>query len=362
MTASSPTSHRLPLHYQILIAMVSGTVIGLMINPGEFPIGEPVTLVVQKEGDSIHVVERLASQADASATATDDSVLTKKTFADGSAFEKSFPRLSESLGDEQQLTLSVTNPSVRVQYEMNEVVIIWRRTHGDVPAVSEIRAKTVEKLPPFWRTLAGQHPPGLRSSVVIGVRFLGDLFLRMLKMVTVPLIVTSLVTGVAGLGQHGKFGRMFSRTLLYYLSTSMIAIFTGIVLVNVINPGVGAILPGGAETQTHADGSLLTILSEQVLRMIPVNPIEAIANGEFLSIISFSILFGLFITLVGGEHGHQLSGFFDAAFQVMMRMTTAVIALAPYGVGAFMIYATATQGFGIFGTLAKYMVTVFAAL
>jgi proton glutamate symport protein len=176
------------------------------------------------------------------------------------------------------------------------------------------------------------------------------------------LILTSLVTGVTGLGRHGQFGRMFSRTLFYYVGTSLLAISTGLVLVNIISPGVGAILPGGGEAVATPDGSLADVLMAQLIRLIPVNPFQAIAEGEFLSIISFAIFFGLFINLVGGEHARRLSAFFDAAFHVMMRMTAWIIGLAPVGVAAFMTYATATQGFEIFGTLAWYMLTVFLAL
>lgn len=108
--------------------------------------------------------------------------------------------------------------------------------------------------------------------------------------------------------------------------------------------------------------SLLGMAYEQLNRLIPTNPFAAMAGGEFLSIISFAILFGTFINLVGGEHGKRLSDFFASAFEVMMKMTSWVIALAPIGVAAFMIYATATQGFSVFATLAWYMIAVAAAL
>jgi Na+/H+-dicarboxylate symporter len=96
--------------------------------------------------------------------------------------------------------------------------------------------------------------------------------------------------------------------------------------------------------------------------MIPPNPIEALANGDFLSIITFSILFGLFIIKVGGESGKFLGNFFQAGFDVMMEMTLFIIRLAPIGVFAFILFATASQGLEVFRTFALYMLTVFLAL
>ena len=106
----------------------------------------------------------------------------------------------------------------------------------------------------------------------------------------------------------------------------------------------------------------MEVLYQQVNRLIPTNPFSAIAGGEFLSIISFAIMLGMFINLVGGDHGRRLAEFFESAFAVMMRMTAWVISLAPIGVAAFMIYATSTQGLSVFRTLAWYMLTVFLAL
>ena len=181
-------------------------------------------------------------------------------------------------------------------------------------------------------------------------------------MVTVPLILTSLITGVTGLGGQGRFGSMFRRTIGYYVSTSVLAITTGLVLVNLIRPGEGAVLPGGGKALESTEQSLTEIIYQQLNRLIPTNPFSAIAGGEFLSIISFAIMIGMFINFVGGDHGRRLKEFFDAAFAIMMRMTAWVISLAPIGVAAFMTFAASTQGLSIFQTLAWYMLTVFLAL
>jgi len=209
----------------------------------------------------------------------------------------------------------------------------------------------------------------------------GDLFLRMLKMVSIPLIITSLITGVTSLGRAERLGKMFGRTVVYYLATSMLAIFTGLLMVNTIRPGDGNGPPaaaaaadqgnvaGAAVDGNHAPRQrvrqgkgIATVLFEQVQTMIPPNPIHAAANGDFLSVIAFSIFFAVSAILVGGHVAEIIGQLFEAAFEVMMKMTMIVISLAPLGVLLLMLSATASQGVGIFGALGWYMLTVACAL
>jgi Na+/H+-dicarboxylate symporter len=104
------------------------------------------------------------------------------------------------------------------------------------------------------------------------------------------------------------------------------------------------------------------VLFEQLQNMIPPNPIEAVASGKFLSIIAFSLMFGVCTVWVGGKPAKTISELFDAMFHVMMRLTMVIIELAPIGVFFLMLSATATQGAGVFGTLGWYMLTVACAL
>ena len=195
---------------------------------------------------------------------------------------------------------------------------------------------------------------------------LGDLFLRMLRMVSVPLIITSLISGITGLGRAERLGKMFGRTVLYYLSTSLLAIFIGLAMVNIIRPGENdnpAIAAEAVEVPEHHGGkSLAVVLFEQLQNMIPPNPIEAVASGKFLSIIAFSLMFGVCTIWVGGKAAKTITELFDAAFHVMMRLTMVIIELAPIGVFFLMLSATATQGAGVFRTLGWYMLAVACAL
>jgi len=201
---------------------------------------------------------------------------------------------------------------------------------------------------------------------------IGDLFLRLLKMIVVPLIVSSLITGVTSMGSMERLGAMGGRTLGYYMLTSMLAILTGLVMVNVIRPGVGADLlrlEAGAEGETlpavvssGEEQSLGDVLWQQLKNMIPTNPLEATADGDMLPIIFFSILLGIFINATGGHAGGTLRRFFEALFEVMMRMTLFIILLAPVGVLGFMLYAAAGKGIGAFAALGLYALTVALAL
>ncbi len=200
---------------------------------------------------------------------------------------------------------------------------------------------------------------------------LGTVFLRSLQMVVVPLIVCSLITGVSAMGDLNRLGKVGVRTFAYYVATSLLAITTGIFMVNLIQPGQGADLlasNGGHGTAAalpkvvEADRSMGAILWDQLLRMIPQNPIAAASDGDMLPIIFFSLLLGVFIGLTGGESGQLLRRFFRAGFDVMMRMTLFVIRIAPIGVFGFMLDAAADKGLSVFASLAWYMVTVFSAL
>ncbi len=191
---------------------------------------------------------------------------------------------------------------------------------------------------------------------------LGQLFIRMLRMVSIPLIVASLGSGVMGLGKASSLGRIFTRTFAYYLATSMLAIVTGLLAVNLIRPGIGTSLRlARLEEEPHAE-SMSEILFQQLEALIPPNPIAALSDARFLSIISFTILFSVCAIVAGGRILERLRQLFSDAFDVMMTMTNGIIRLAPVGVFFLILYVTATQGSSVFVSLAMYMVTVLAAL
>ncbi len=191
---------------------------------------------------------------------------------------------------------------------------------------------------------------------------IGGLFLRLLQMVSVPLIIASLASGVLGLGSGKGFGKMFSVTLGYYLATSMLAIATGLIVTNIFRPGIGTELRLDVAKAQVSQSSMGEVLMAQIETMIPTNPVAAIAESSFLSVISFTIVFCIFTLHVGGTTLARFRELANDSFAVMMRLTTAIIRLAPWGVFLLMIYVTATQGIVVFYALGWYLLTVLVGL
>ena len=201
------------------------------------------------------------------------------------------------------------------------------------------------------------------EELVPKVGWLGTLFMRLLKMIIVPLVVTSIVSGVASIGGGRSLGRMFSKTLGYYVLSSMLAILVGLLFVNLIQPGAR-----GAETILNVEPAELPELQppgsavELILDMVPENVVQAAAHADMLALIVFCILLGVAIAGLPERPRSVLLTGFDAAFQAMMRLTGYVIAVAPIGVFGLIAKVVGTTGFEAFETLAKYFATVAAGL
>ncbi len=222
---------------------------------------------------------------------------------------------------------------------------------------------------PFWRELHWQVLVAMAAGLAVGAAFpdagravgiLGDLFLRLLKMIIVPLIFFSLASGVASLGDLRAAGRIGGRTLVYYLCTTAVAITIGLVLVNVIRPGVGRELPLGEAPQfAGAQGLSLADLLE---KLVPDNPVAAMSESRYLQVIVFAIAVGAFLTLLEGRHRESWQDLVDGGFELFMAMTGAVIRLAPIGVLALVARTVAEAGLAVLGPLGMYMLTLALAL
>jgi len=223
-----------------------------------------------------------------------------------------------------------------------------------------------------WAGGQGMVDAEIVGNVAIVGKEMGDLFLRLLQMLVVPLIISSLVTGVTSMGDLRTLGSIGGRAIAFYLTTSFLAIVTGIVVVNLIRPGDGAelaLLEEGA-----ASGALLAeeprsigiVLWEQLESLIPKNPLAAATEGDMLPVIFFSLLIGVFIGLAehreGSKDASVVRRFFSGLFDVMMQMTLFVVKFAPIGVFGFTLYAAAGKGPAAFQVLGWYVLTVFIAL
>jgi proton glutamate symport protein len=161
------------------------------------------------------------------------------------------------------------------------------------------------------------------------ITWMGNLFLRALKMIIVPLILTSIISGVANIGGASNLGKLGLKTLTYYIITSLLAILVGLTIVNLIQPGVGADL--GFQKNVSEIG-LSGNLGNILLRLVPTNIFDALARADMLAIIFFSILTGYFITKIADEYKNPFINLINAGFEVMMKITSFVIKFAPLGI------------------------------
>ena len=201
--------------------------------------------------------------------------------------------------------------------------------------------------------------------------FIGTLFLNALKMIIVPLIVSSIIVGIAGIGSSSALGRLGGKTVLYYMATSLMAILIGLLLVNLVAPGVIDGQPakdiigltGDIESiQNKVEGRGAGDIVEVFLRMVPTNIVAAAANGQMLGLIFFSLLFGFFLTKVQEAYAESLFNFWQGTYEVMMLITDWVMKFAPIGVFGLVAKVVASTGLAAFVPLLWFFLTVIFAL
>ncbi len=187
-----------------------------------------------------------------------------------------------------------------------------------------------------------------REAEIFGVTFysiysfMGTMFMNGLKMIIVPLIVSSIITGIASVGGTHGLGRLGGKTVLFYLTTSLFAILVGLLVVNMINPGIVDGQPArdiiglSDEAAIHAKEKVGSAgagnVVEVFIRMIPANVVAAAANGQMLGLIFFSILFGYFVTRINSAYAEAQYNFWQGLFEVMMKITEFIMKFAPLGV------------------------------
>jgi Na+/H+-dicarboxylate symporter len=209
------------------------------------------------------------------------------------------------------------------------------------------------------------------TSFITMFDFVGTLFLNALKMIIVPLITSSIIVGVAGIGSGGNLGALGGRTLMFYATTTLAAILVGLFIINAVQPGISDGVPAGEMLALEAD---TTDISSKVegrgvgdvaavfLRMIPPNVLDAAVNGNMLGLIFFAILFGYFMTHLAHQFAEPLFNFWNAVFHVMMSMTEFIMKFAPIGVFALVAEVMSTAGFSAAKPLAIFAICVLAAL
>lgn len=185
----------------------------------------------------------------------------------------------------------------------------------------------------------------------------GNIFLRGIKLIVVPLVLFSLIVGSASLGDVRKIGRIGGKIITYYILTTALAITIALILAHITNPGVGLDLAKPTEFKATQPPFIMDIF----VNMIPTNPFDSLVKGEMLQIIVFAILFGVCITMVG-EKAKPLYNLIEQANEVCLKLIGVIMLFAPYGVFALISNVIMSQGLKVILPLLKYGITIIIAL
>jgi proton glutamate symport protein len=224
----------------------------------------------------------------------------------------------------------------------------------------------------FSLTLTQQIFIGLALGIALGwvisvtdqswadvVRPFGQVFIRMIKMIIAPLIFATLVAGIAGAGHAKAVGRIGFRSIVYFEVVTTIALLIGLVAVNWFEPGVGLTLPATAGQPPIA--AQPKTWQEILLHTVPESVVRAMADGELLQLVVFSVVFALALGTIG-ERGRPIVAFCESLAEVMFKFTNIVMKYAPIGVGAAIAYTVGRGGVGVLFSLAALLATLYGAL
>ena len=196
----------------------------------------------------------------------------------------------------------------------------------------------------LWKRIFGALVAGVIIGMLWGsdaasIAWIGDLFVRLIRMVVVPLVFVTLVSGVVSMGDPSKLGSLGVKTLAVYMSTTLAAILIGLTLAAYLQPGIGVDLSLAVPSSVQAP----IPLSERLLSIVPSNPVAALAEGNILAIIFFALLVGISL-LVIGEKGRPVSELMNASTEMMLKITHWVMEVAPFGVFALIASVAGNQG------------------
>ena len=188
-----------------------------------------------------------------------------------------------------------------------------------------------------------------------------DIFLHLIKAMIAPLVFASIVQGIAGTGDLKKVGRMGAKALLYFEVVTTFALAVGLLMVNWLKPGAGVILSGSVGSLGAAAQAKPLTLIETILHTFPTSLLDAMARGDVLQIVCFSLLFAMAV-IAAGEAGKPILVWCDSLTQVMFKFAGIIMKFAPYGVGAAMAVTVGHQGLEVLLSLGKLVLTLYAAL
>jgi Na+/H+-dicarboxylate symporter len=196
----------------------------------------------------------------------------------------------------------------------------------------------------LWKRILGALVIGVIVGMLWGpgsesLSWIGDTFMRLIRMVVVPLVFVTLISGVVSMGDPSKLGSLGAKTLAIYMATTLAAITIGLTLAVIMQPGAGVDFTGSVPGQIQE-----TIpLSQRLIEIIPVNPIAALAEGNILAVIFFALMVGVSLLTIG-EKGKPVADVMHASSDMMIKITHWVMEVAPFGVFALIATVAGTQG------------------
>lgn len=193
------------------------------------------------------------------------------------------------------------------------------------------------------------------------IKPVGDMFIRMIKMIVVPLIFGSLIMGIAGTGDFKKLGRLGAKALIWFEAATTVALFVGLLMVNVFQPGSGVnVVATDATSVTAAAGKHIDMM-QLIVNIVPTNIVDAMAKQDMLAIIFFACFFGVAAAAVG-KAGEPVVKIATSVTEIMFKVTHYVMELAPIGVFALIAYTVGKFGLGMLIPLAKLIGTLYLSL
>jgi proton glutamate symport protein len=363
------------VYTKILIGMIVGAVLGLLLGPNSSLL----------EADIYRVTtwERLALRIDRDDPTSAIELPGKRDGGESSPLRLEILEIVEEVQTDK-LGQSHTVPG------WSRVALQWDRRlalrDADGTLHEALGRPAMGDRVQLW--LAHEHTPlegggfsvwpvpisGFGDTFIAWIQPVGEAFMRLIKMVIVPLVFSSLLVGVASLGDVRKLGRLGAKTLGLYIGTTAAAVTIGLLCAHIINPGsfidersrvaLQAQFQGAAGDEVERAAEAPSTI-ENILNIIPANPIASLASadgGAMLQVIFFALLFGIALTFLDTKNGRPVVNFFDRVQNAMVVIIHIVMKLAPYGVAALVAEVVGTSGFSVLKGLAVYGVAVLVGL
>ncbi|MFP4528068.1 MAG: dicarboxylate/amino acid:cation symporter [Candidatus Kapaibacterium sp.] len=324
---------KIPLHIQILVALALGSVFGAIFNV------DPHKLRIKYTDTELHEHKTTIENWDELRV-----VIPRET-------DYGIKIDTAAFGAEDQIQIIKYYKKLSRKKKLDATIEIIKNQHV---VKSYENVVSIRKIP----------------TIATEIKFIGDIFIRLLSFLAIPLVIASLIAGAASLGDIKKLGRIGGKTFIIYIITTAFAITIGLSAANLIQPGRQV----DAESSNRLMGTFKSESSEKMVDemeidiieffvdVVPTNPIEAMASGNMLQIVFFAVLFGITLTFIEKKYSEPVLSLFNGISETMIKMVDLIMKIAPYGVFALIAATIADFGFNILSTLVWYIVAVLIGL